>query len=198
MKICDFRTLFLEIGLIIYISVTIINVNIVFILLICFTIHFKYNKERDVFMDELNINKEILIDSPVASLWYYPESKIIHHKFKKFIYGEDLKNLLVTGAEYFEKKGCKKWLSDDRKSSALRKADLEWGENNCQKRMDALLYGVVFQKLKSQRPYPLSRKLRVQIECNLRRYAIGLTFFIGCHISIATELSFVKYGKCNI
>lgn len=59
-------------------------------------------------MGELNItNKEVLIDNDVAYLWYYPETKIIHHKFKKFIYGEKLYNLLLTGTEYFEKKVAK-------------------------------------------------------------------------------------------
>ena len=81
-------------------------------------------------MEELNVNKELLIDNAVASLWYYPDKKIIHHKFKKFVYGEHLQEILSKGAEYFEKYGCKKWLSDDRNSSALRKTDLEWAENN--------------------------------------------------------------------
>jgi len=86
-------------------------------------------------MDELNVNKEVLIDNDYATLWYYPDTKIIHHKLKKFIYGEHLINLLTTGAEYFEKKGCKKWLSDDRNSSALRKADIEWGETYWKQRI---------------------------------------------------------------
>ncbi len=86
-------------------------------------------------MYELNVNKELLIDNAVASLWYYPDSKIIHHKFKKFVYGEHFQNILATGAEYFEKEGCKKWLSDDRNSSALRKADLEWGGNHWKQRI---------------------------------------------------------------
>ena len=88
-----------------------------------------------IIMNELNVNKKILIDNDVASLWYYPEDKIIHHKFKKFVYGEKFYKILETGAEYFEKEGCNKWLSDDRNSSALRKADLEWGENNWKQRI---------------------------------------------------------------
>jgi len=86
-------------------------------------------------MEELDVKKEILIDNDAASLWYYPDKKIIHHKLKKFIYGSKFKELLETGAEYFEKEGCKKWLSDDRDSSALRKADLDWGEQNWKSRI---------------------------------------------------------------
>lgn len=86
-------------------------------------------------MNELDVKKEILIDNDVVSLWYYPDTKIIHHKFKKFIHGENFQKVLETGADYFEKKGCKKWLSDDRNSSALRKVDLEWGENNWNSRI---------------------------------------------------------------
>ena len=91
----------------------------------------KYILKEETIMDELNVsNKEVLIDNDFAYLWYYPDTKIIHHKLKKYNYGESFRNLLLTGTEYFEKKGCKKWLSDDRNSSALRKADLEWGEEN--------------------------------------------------------------------
>lgn len=71
------------------------------------------------------MRQEILSDS-FATLWYYPQEKIIHHKFHKFMYGEELKNLLTKGVEYFEQNNCKKWLSDDRENSATRSEDMKW------------------------------------------------------------------------
>jgi hypothetical protein len=86
-------------------------------------------------MNELNIKKKTLIDNDVVSVWYYPEQNIIHHKVKKFVYGEKFKNFLMTGADHCEKEGCFKWLSDDRNNSAIRTEDREWGINNWKPRM---------------------------------------------------------------
>jgi hypothetical protein len=75
------------------------------------------------------MKKELIIDNEHASLWYYPENKIVHHIVHKYLYGELFQNLLLTGAEIFEKEHCTKWLSDDRNSSAIRKSDLQWGND---------------------------------------------------------------------
>jgi len=83
-------------------------------------------------MAESTIKRETLLENDAASLWYYPDYGIIHHKIHKFIMGDKFKEVMLTGAEYCEKKNCKKWLSDDRKSSALRKVDVEWGNENWQ------------------------------------------------------------------
>ncbi|HOQ00777.1 MAG TPA: hypothetical protein PK604_08135 [Acetivibrio clariflavus] len=58
-------------------------------------------------MDILNVNKEILIDNDYASLWYYPDTKIIHHKFKKFIYGDQLKKYLKPVLNILRKNAVK-------------------------------------------------------------------------------------------
>ncbi len=76
------------------------------------------------------MEKEIIIDNEYASLWFYPEHKIVHHKFHQFIHGDKFRELLMKGADLFEQKGCKKWLSDDRNNSALRAEDIEWGNQN--------------------------------------------------------------------
>lgn len=81
------------------------------------------------------MNKETLIDNDVATLWYYTESKIIHHQFNKFIYGEKFQEIMLKGLQYFEKEKCTKWLSDDRKNSALRKEDTEWAITYWKSRM---------------------------------------------------------------
>ncbi len=76
------------------------------------------------------MEKEIIIDNEYASLWYYPEQKIVHHKFHQFIHGDKFREVLMKGADLFEQKGCVKWLSDDRNNSALRAEDIEWGNQN--------------------------------------------------------------------
>ena len=79
--------------------------------------------------------KETIIENEYASLWYYPEQKIVHHKFHKFIFGEKFQEIMMKGADIFEEKGCVKWLSDDRNNSALPQEDLAWGEANWKPRV---------------------------------------------------------------
>lgn len=76
------------------------------------------------------MQKEVIIEDNTASLYYYPEHRIIHHSFHKFIFGDKFREVLMTGAELFEKHGCHKWLSDDRNNPILKKEDLEWGSNH--------------------------------------------------------------------
>jgi hypothetical protein len=68
-----------------------------------------------------------ILDTEYATVWYYPEPKIVHHVFHKFIYGPEFRNVLETGLDAFKKHGAQKWLSDDRKNSALPTEDLQWG-----------------------------------------------------------------------
>ena len=74
--------------------------------------------------------KMTILDTEYATLWYYPEKKIVHHVFHKFIYGQEFRNVLEKGLETFQQYGAQKWLSDDRKNSALPTEDLEWGMGN--------------------------------------------------------------------
>ena len=69
---------------------------------------------------------EVIIDNEYATLWYYPDAGIVHHKWKKYIYGEHFRAVLNRGAEIFEQRGATKWLSDDRLNSALPKDDGIW------------------------------------------------------------------------
>jgi hypothetical protein len=69
-------------------------------------------------------------DNQFATLWYHPETKIIHHEFHKFMYGETLRAFLQKGTEALKNNKSKKWLSDDRKNPVLRTEDMEWGKTN--------------------------------------------------------------------
>jgi hypothetical protein len=75
------------------------------------------------------MSKTTIIDTEYVTLWYYPESKIVHHVFHKYIYGEEFRNVLLKGLEIFKQNSAQKWLSDDRKNSALPKEDGEWSVN---------------------------------------------------------------------
>jgi len=74
--------------------------------------------------------KEVLFDSPRATLWYHPDKKIVHHQIHKFIFGDELHQLLLAGTEAMRKNGAAKWLSDDRGNSVLSKEDADWGQVN--------------------------------------------------------------------
>jgi hypothetical protein len=71
---------------------------------------------------------QTVLESQFATLWYRPESRIVHHKIHKFISGAEFRNLLLAGTELLKTHKARKWLSDDRGNSALRQDDLEWSE----------------------------------------------------------------------
>jgi len=74
------------------------------------------------------MTKQVIIDNEFLSMWYYPEDKIIHHKFHQFMYGDHFRDGLMKGAEAMEKYKANKWLSDDRDNSAITPEDKEWGD----------------------------------------------------------------------
>ena len=83
------------------------------------------------------MSKTTVLDTDYATLWYYPEQKIVHHVFRKFIYGQEFRQVLEKGLEIFKQHGAQKWLSDDRNNSALPKEDGEWGVNDWSPRVVA-------------------------------------------------------------
>jgi hypothetical protein len=74
--------------------------------------------------------KKVILDNEFATLWCFPEDKIIYHRFKKFAQGDNFRNVLLTGADEFERRKCTKWLSEDVKIGVLDKKDTDWGETN--------------------------------------------------------------------
>lgn len=72
------------------------------------------------------MSKQMIVDNEYATLWYYPEAKIVHHQIKKYVFGEPLHNLLNKGTDQIKKCGAHKWLSDDRNNGALTAQDAEW------------------------------------------------------------------------
>ncbi|MBI9049735.1 MAG: hypothetical protein JEZ00_09970 [Anaerolineaceae bacterium] len=72
----------------------------------------------------------VIEDNDYATLWYYPDKKIIHHKFKKFIHGKVFHDFLLIGTTLMRENGATKWLSDDRLNPVLRQDDMTWGDTN--------------------------------------------------------------------
>jgi hypothetical protein len=67
-----------------------------------------------------------LIENGLATLWYHPEGRIVHHQFHRNIQGEPFREILTRGAELVEKNGAQKWVSDDRGNTALHPDDAKW------------------------------------------------------------------------
>jgi hypothetical protein len=65
-----------------------------------------------------------------ASMWYYPESKIVHHQMHQFFFGETFRSIMNKGIETLQKNGGHKWLADDRAVAAWAPEDMEWGNND--------------------------------------------------------------------
>lgn len=76
------------------------------------------------------MSKTTILDNEYATLWYYPESQIVHHQFHKFIHGEALRDILCKGLEIAQHDGVEKWLSDDRSNSSLPQVDYDWATEN--------------------------------------------------------------------
>jgi hypothetical protein len=72
---------------------------------------------------------KVLIDDDAVTLRYHTKEKIVHHELKKFVHGEQFRNVLEKGLEAFIQNHAHKWLSDDRGNGPLKPADAEWAVN---------------------------------------------------------------------
>lgn len=71
-----------------------------------------------------------ILESDAASLWFHPDTKIVHHQIRRFVHGDEFRQVLDKGLEVFRRHGAKKWLSDDRGNGPLTQADGEWATND--------------------------------------------------------------------
>jgi hypothetical protein len=76
------------------------------------------------------VTKLEILDNEDVGMWCHPESRILHHKFRRYVWGATLREALNRGATVFIEHGASKWLSDDRSNGALSKADTEWAMND--------------------------------------------------------------------
>jgi hypothetical protein len=75
------------------------------------------------------MDTEIILDECGLALWYYPETRIVHHLLRKYPGVAALQSALEAGLGLLRNRGACKWLSDDRRGGALPRAHLEWGLN---------------------------------------------------------------------
>ena len=73
--------------------------------------------------------KIVALDNAYALVQIDTDQRMVHHKFKKFIYGQAFREALTAGAELMEKHRAIKWLSDDRENAALPPEDAEWAKS---------------------------------------------------------------------
>jgi hypothetical protein len=69
-----------------------------------------------------------VLQTPNVSLYYHQGSRIVHHEIRRFITGQDFRDLLTAGSDLLRKNAARKWLSDDRGQWVLAKDDLDWSE----------------------------------------------------------------------
>jgi hypothetical protein len=75
------------------------------------------------------MNRETIVEVPGLTLWYYPETRIIHHELLKYPGTSVLESALEKGFSVLRSHGARKWLSDDRRGGALPASHHEWGRD---------------------------------------------------------------------
>jgi hypothetical protein len=74
------------------------------------------------------MNRIAILENEGMSLWYYPDTKIVHHQFHIPVSGKRFRETLMAGTEVLKKNNARKWLSDDRAyTEPLPPEDMEWG-----------------------------------------------------------------------
>jgi hypothetical protein len=73
--------------------------------------------------------KITLHDDEFSTLWYYPNEKIIHHRFLQPVSGDAFRNILLSGLGLMRKHQALKWLSDDRLISVHSAEDSAWSQD---------------------------------------------------------------------
>ncbi len=73
---------------------------------------------------------QIIMDNEYVTLTYHPEKKIVHHQFHQTVHGKVFREVLNAGLAVFEQHHSHKWLSDDRKNSALPADDTAWAQTD--------------------------------------------------------------------
>jgi len=76
------------------------------------------------------MEKITIFDTEHVALWYYPDKKVIHNQFNKYVYGGPYRDFLNEVTKTFQKYKAQKLLSDDRKNSGISKEDQEWGNTD--------------------------------------------------------------------
>ncbi len=71
-----------------------------------------------------------IMEDEYVSLWYHPDSKIVHHKMHQYLMPGMFQKLLNADAELIEKHGAQKFLSDDHAVNVVAPEDIAWADVN--------------------------------------------------------------------
>lgn len=86
--------------------------------------------------ERYQMSKETIIDNNFITLWFHPDTGIVHHWFNpdanktKSGYRSAYRTALLKGVELMKERGKGKWLSDDRHFQEQSLEDVEWGQKN--------------------------------------------------------------------
>jgi hypothetical protein len=72
------------------------------------------------------MEKLLLADNEMISIWIDPDRKLIHHQMKTYAHGPLLREALLKAVDAMVHHRATKWLSDDRAHGASRREDEEW------------------------------------------------------------------------
>ncbi len=72
--------------------------------------------------------KVIVLENEYIMVKCYPNEGILHHEFHQYAFGDVFREIMMAELEAFETNRCTKWLSDDRKFSAVLPEDKKWGD----------------------------------------------------------------------
>ena len=81
------------------------------------------------------MSNTIIVENENMTVECHTDKGIIHHTIHKPTNGQIFRDALEAGEVYFKDHGLSKWLSDDRKNSAILPEDVDWNLNIWSPRM---------------------------------------------------------------
>lgn len=72
------------------------------------------------------MSSDVVYENEHITMYYHPDTKIVHHVYESTIGGETLKHGLTLGVDLLKQHNAEKWLSDNRKSDAHTEEETEW------------------------------------------------------------------------
>jgi hypothetical protein len=68
----------------------------------------------------------VILRNEFVTLKYHEDTKIVHHEFHQYVFGEPFRECLLKGLEVMKAHSAIKWLSDDKKNVAIPREEREW------------------------------------------------------------------------
>jgi hypothetical protein len=71
-----------------------------------------------------------ILDDEHMSLWYHPDTGIVHHRINGYLPQGGFRRLLNASAELLETHGATKYVSDDQRNVVVDPDDIKWADDN--------------------------------------------------------------------